>query len=85
MFSDLSVLGNMPYLLELDASHNELTTLLDFSPPYNLKMVDMSFNLITTLPDLSMHHYLQTLLLDSILSLSQLVHGCTQSSYIIVD
>lgn len=65
--SDLSPLGNMPNLLELDASNNKITKLLDFTPPKNLKCVDLSFNLIEEMADLSAHHYLQKLCLDSIL------------------
>lgn len=67
-FSDLSVLGNLPYLLELDASHNQIEKLLDFSPPKNLKFVDLSFNNISEMQDLSAHHFLHTLILDSILA-----------------
>ena len=57
----------MPYLLELDASHNQLTTLLDFKPPNNLKIVDVSYNEISEMADLSAHHYLLKLVIDSIL------------------
>lgn len=63
--SDLTPLGKMPYLLELDASNNKVTSLLDFEPPLNLKSVNLSFNAITEMADLSAHHYLQTLILDS--------------------
>lgn len=65
--SDLSPLSNLPYLLILDASHNKLTTVLDFKPPKNLKEVDLSFNEIEEMSDLSAHHYLMKLNLDSIL------------------
>lgn len=57
----------MQHLLELDASNNQLSKLLDFEPPKNLKTVKMSFNVIKEMPDLSVHHYLQVLILDSIL------------------
>ena len=57
----------MPYLLELDASHNQITNLLDFAPPKNLKVADFSYNQIDEIPDLSCHHYLTSLSLDSIL------------------
>ena len=33
---DVSVLGNLPYLIFLDVSYNKLTTILDFHPPKNL-------------------------------------------------
>ena len=72
-FLDLSVLGSLPYLLELDASHNDITDLLDFDPPHNLRVVDMSFNHITTMTDLSMHHCLHALILDSILWVDELI------------
>ena len=67
LFSDLSPLNNLPYLLILDASHNKLTTILDFTPPKNLKEVDLSFNEIEEMSDLSAHHCLAKLNLDSIL------------------
>jgi Leucine-rich repeat (LRR) protein len=57
----------MPHLLELDASHNKIETLLDFIPPKNLKTADFSYNLITELTDLSAHHCLTSLILDRIL------------------
>uniref|UniRef100_A0A8C0ZRR0 Leucine-rich repeat and guanylate kinase domain-containing protein n=1 Tax=Castor canadensis TaxID=51338 RepID=A0A8C0ZRR0_CASCN len=34
---DLSCVSSMPYLLELNASQNKLTTFFDFKPPKNLK------------------------------------------------
>ena len=55
----------MPYLLELDASNNRLSSMLNFSPPKNLQRVDLSFNNIEDMGDLSAHHYLQKLVLDS--------------------
>ena len=55
----------MPYLLELDASNNMVSELLNFKPPLNLKSVNLSFNNIHEMKDLSSHHYLQTLILDS--------------------
>lgn len=64
---DLSPLGNMPYLLELDVSHNQISSLLQFKAPKNLKSADFSFNNIEDMPDLSAHHYLQKLVVDSIL------------------
>jgi len=64
---DLSPLSNLQYLLTLDASHNKITQLLDFEPPKNLKEVDMSYNAITEMSDLSSHHYLMKLNLDCIL------------------
>lgn len=36
--TDLSPLGCMPYLVSLDVSHNELTTVLDFKPPLGLRV-----------------------------------------------
>lgn len=65
---DLTPLNNLEYLLVLDVSHNKLTKLLDFKPPKNLKDVNMSFNEIEEMADLSEHHYLMKLNLDSILN-----------------
>ena len=65
--SDLSPLSNLPYLLVLDVSHNKLTTVLDFEPPKNLREVDLSYNEIEVIADLSRHHSLTRLNLDSIL------------------
>ena len=33
---DVTVLGNLPYLIFLDLSHNKLTRILDFQPPRNI-------------------------------------------------
>ena len=63
--SDLSALSYMPYLLELDASHNLLGHLLDFAPPKNIKSANFSFNQIEEMGDLSEHHYLTKLVLDN--------------------
>lgn len=63
--TDLSPLGNLPYLLILDVSHNKINRLLDFPPPKNLKEVDLSFNEIEEMADLSTHHYLMKLNLDN--------------------
>lgn len=61
---DLSALGGMSALLELDASYNDLTQLLAFNPPNCLKVVKMSHNKITEMGDLCAHHYLHHLDLD---------------------
>jgi len=61
---DLSALGGMTALLELDASHNAVTELLAFTPPDCLKIVKMSHNKITEMTDMSAHHYLHHLDLD---------------------
>ena len=37
-YTDLTPLGNLSYLLSLDVSHNKLTTLLDFKPPFGLRV-----------------------------------------------
>nr|XP_006120429.3 leucine-rich repeat and guanylate kinase domain-containing protein [Pelodiscus sinensis] len=54
----------MPYLLELDASNNELTTYFNFTPPKNLKEVDFSYNQIPEMRDLSSYQSLTKLSLD---------------------
>ena len=64
---DLSALGGMTALLELDASYNDLTELLAFTPPNCLKIVKMSQNKITKMADLSAHHYLHHLDLDGMI------------------
>ncbi|XP_010610037.1 leucine-rich repeat and guanylate kinase domain-containing protein isoform X1 [Fukomys damarensis] len=55
----------MPYLLELNASQNKLTTFFNFKPPKNLKKVDFSFNQISEMCDLSAYHALTKLILDN--------------------
>ena len=64
---DLSALSNMPYLLDLDVSHNRIPSLLDFQPPKNIQIVNMSYNLIEEMTDISKHHFLSSLTLDNIL------------------
>ncbi|XP_075781752.1 leucine-rich repeat and guanylate kinase domain-containing protein isoform X2 [Pelodiscus sinensis] len=49
--NDLSCVSHMPYLLELDASNNELTTYFNFTPPKNLKCANQ-IEKITGLEDL---------------------------------
>jgi Leucine-rich repeat (LRR) protein len=61
-------LGKLPHLLSLDASHNNISVMLDFTPPRNLMDVDLSYNQITDMGDLSPHYALRKLILDSILS-----------------
>ena len=61
---DLSALGGMSALLELDASYNAVTKLLAFTPPNCLKIVNMSHNRITEMADMSAHHNLRHLDLD---------------------
>ncbi|XP_009955931.1 PREDICTED: leucine-rich repeat and guanylate kinase domain-containing protein [Leptosomus discolor] len=61
---DLSCVSHMPYLLELSASNNELTTYFGFKPPKNLKEVDFSYNQIPKMQDLSAYQSLTKLLLD---------------------
>uniref|UniRef100_A0A667GL88 Leucine-rich repeat and guanylate kinase domain-containing protein n=1 Tax=Lynx canadensis TaxID=61383 RepID=A0A667GL88_LYNCA len=62
---DLSCVSCMPYLLELNASHNKLTTFFNFKPPKNLKKVDFSCNQISEMCDLSAYQALTKLILDS--------------------
>ena len=66
MFSsvDLSALGGMTALLELDAAYNAVDKLLAFTPPNCLKIVNMSHNKITEMADMSAHHFLHHLDLD---------------------
>nr|XP_054415804.1 leucine-rich repeat and guanylate kinase domain-containing protein isoform X3 [Pongo abelii]XP_054415805.1 leucine-rich repeat and guanylate kinase domain-containing protein isoform X3 [Pongo abelii] len=54
----------MPYLLELNASQNNLTTFFNFKPPKNLKKADFSHNQISEICDLSAYHALTRLILD---------------------
>lgn len=37
---DLSCVNNMPYLVILDASHNEISNFFGFQPPKNLKVTE---------------------------------------------
>ncbi|XP_023106352.2 leucine-rich repeat and guanylate kinase domain-containing protein isoform X5 [Felis catus] len=62
---DLSCVSCMPYLLELNASHNKLTTFFNFKPPKNLKKVDFSCNQISEMCDLSAYQALTKLILDN--------------------
>nr|KAF6338263.1 leucine rich repeats and guanylate kinase domain containing [Pipistrellus kuhlii] len=62
---DLSCVSCMPYLLELNASQNRLTTFFNFKPPKNLKKVDFSCNQISKMGDLSAYQALTKLILDS--------------------
>ncbi|KAM3926674.1 leucine-rich repeat and guanylate kinase domain-containing protein [Leptodactylus fuscus] len=63
--TDLSCVGYMPYLTELNASKNKLSTFFDFNPPKNLMVVNLSFNNITSMKDLSAHRALTTLILNN--------------------
>ncbi|XP_075967421.1 leucine-rich repeat and guanylate kinase domain-containing protein [Anarhichas minor] len=49
----LSCVSHMPYLVILDASHNEISSFFGFQPPKNLKEVNFSHNRMTTMKDLS--------------------------------
>ncbi|XP_045144857.1 leucine-rich repeat and guanylate kinase domain-containing protein [Echinops telfairi] len=62
---DLSCVSCMPYLLELNASQNRLTTFFNFNPPRNLKKVDFSYNQISEMTDLSAYQALTKLILDN--------------------
>ncbi|KAM4748922.1 leucine-rich repeat and guanylate kinase domain-containing protein [Rhinophrynus dorsalis] len=62
---DLSCVSYMPYLTELNASNNRLSTFFDFVPPKNLMVVDLSFNQITEMKDLSAHTALTKLILNN--------------------
>lgn len=54
--------------MDLDASHNKISVILGFSPPCNLRYVNLSYNEITEIPDLSAYCRLEHLILDRILS-----------------
>ncbi|KAM9651111.1 LOW QUALITY PROTEIN: leucine-rich repeat and guanylate kinase domain-containing protein [Trichechus inunguis] len=62
---DLCCVSCMPYLLELNASQNKLTTFFNFKPPKNLKKVDFSYNQISEMCDLPAYQALTKLILDS--------------------
>lgn len=52
--TDISVLGNMRYLVQIDLSGNKLVENLKIDPPpYNLQLLDLSRNQITNISDLS--------------------------------
>ncbi|KFQ22874.1 Leucine-rich repeat and guanylate kinase domain-containing protein, partial [Mesitornis unicolor] len=61
---DLSCVGHMPYLRELNASNNDLTAYFAFKPPKSLREVDFSYNQIPKMQDLSAYQSLTKLLLD---------------------
>ncbi|XP_053319385.1 leucine-rich repeat and guanylate kinase domain-containing protein [Spea bombifrons] len=63
--TDLSCVSYMPYLTELNASNNNLSTFFDFVPPKNLKVVDLSFNQISGMTDLSAHKMLTKLIINN--------------------
>uniref|UniRef100_A0A3Q0T092 Leucine rich repeats and guanylate kinase domain containing n=1 Tax=Amphilophus citrinellus TaxID=61819 RepID=A0A3Q0T092_AMPCI len=50
-FYNLSL--HMPYLVMLDASHNEISSFFEFQPPKSLKEVNFSHNRMTKMKDLS--------------------------------
>uniref|UniRef100_A0A8C9V952 Leucine rich repeats and guanylate kinase domain containing n=1 Tax=Scleropages formosus TaxID=113540 RepID=A0A8C9V952_SCLFO len=54
----------MPYLITLDASHNEITDFFGFEPPKNLKEVNFSHNRMSAMKDLSAYPSLRRLHLD---------------------
>ena len=55
----------MLHLVELNVSHNQIESLDTLPAAHNLKVVDASFNHLLRMGDLSAHHYLQKLCLDS--------------------
>ena len=59
------MLSELPFLLNVNVSHNKIEKLFDFLPPYNLKEASFSFNLINEIGNLSNFHYLQTLELNN--------------------
>lgn len=63
--SDLSALGSMPDLCNVNASANKLTKLLDFTAPRNLRSVDVAQNEIAEIGDQTANRFLQRLVLDS--------------------
>ncbi|KAM9704742.1 leucine-rich repeat and guanylate kinase domain-containing protein [Menidia menidia] len=61
---DLSCISHMPYLVLLDASHNEISTFFEFEPPKNLQEVNLSHNRIAEMKDLAGYASLCKLNLD---------------------
>uniref|UniRef100_A0A8C7RES7 Leucine rich repeats and guanylate kinase domain containing n=1 Tax=Oncorhynchus mykiss TaxID=8022 RepID=A0A8C7RES7_ONCMY len=55
---------HMPYLIILDASHNQLTDFFGFQPPKNLKEVNFSHNQMSVMTHLSAYSSLSKLNLD---------------------
>ena len=59
-------LSGLKYLISIKASNNHLTTVLQLKvPPLHLDRLDLSFNEITRIPDLSVHKHLRVLNLKS--------------------
>uniref|UniRef100_A0A3B4ZV31 Leucine rich repeats and guanylate kinase domain containing n=1 Tax=Stegastes partitus TaxID=144197 RepID=A0A3B4ZV31_9TELE len=61
----LSCVSHMPYLVILDASHNEISNFFEFQPPKNLKEVNFSHNRMIKMKDLSAYLSLSRLDLDN--------------------
>uniref|UniRef100_A0A3Q3VV47 Guanylate kinase-like domain-containing protein n=1 Tax=Mola mola TaxID=94237 RepID=A0A3Q3VV47_MOLML len=57
----LSCVSHMPFLVILDASHNEITSFFGFQPPKNLTEVNFSYNQMTKMKDLSAYSSLSNL------------------------
>uniref|UniRef100_A0A3P8Z8Z2 Guanylate kinase-like domain-containing protein n=1 Tax=Esox lucius TaxID=8010 RepID=A0A3P8Z8Z2_ESOLU len=62
--SNLSCVSHMPYLIILDASHNQITDFFGFKPPKNLKEVNLSHNQMSVMTNLSECSSLSILKLD---------------------
>lgn len=55
----LAPLSNIKHLLKLNASGNQLTTLLDFEPSAALEWVDLSNNQISKIENVARNPYLR--------------------------
>ncbi|XP_051890191.1 LOW QUALITY PROTEIN: leucine-rich repeat and guanylate kinase domain-containing protein [Pristis pectinata] len=63
--TDLHCVSYMPYLLQLDASHNALNSLTGLKLPKNIKEVDFSYNQISDMKELSDYPFLSKLKLNN--------------------
>ena len=62
--TDLSPLEQLPYLISLNASHNQLSSIISSNPPIGLREVNFSYNNLHQIGDLSAHSLLSTLLVE---------------------
>lgn len=63
--TDISVMGNMRYLVQVDLSNNKLSDNIRIDPPpFNLQLLDLSRNQLSNINDLAVHQHLSKLNLD---------------------
>jgi len=74
--SDLTPLGNLKYLVTLQANQNRIQQALEFDPPLCLQDVELSSNQIEEMGKFARHRYLSRLVLNgTVNSTSFLLNG----------